>query len=125
MCIQIVRRPQSNTARRFVATPMADVGVSVVSVGELWVGSQRKNNPPTEADKLKRFLELVNIVPFDNACAKEFGRIAAALLDAGTPVGGLDVQIAATATVLGLTVVTRNIRHFAVVPALSIEDWEI
>jgi tRNA(fMet)-specific endonuclease VapC len=124
-CIGIIRYPKSNTSLRFLSTPIEDVGVSVVSVGELWVGPYRKNNPASEADKVRRFLLLANIFPFDEACAVEFGKVAASLLDAGTPVGAVDVQIAATAIRHGLIVVTRNLRHFSVIPGLQSEDWEV
>jgi predicted nucleic acid-binding protein len=34
-----------------------------------------------------------------------------------------DALLAATATVHGLVLVTRNIRHFQNVPGLSVENW--
>jgi len=38
-------------------------------------------------------------------------------------IGLLDVQIAATAKVHHLTVVTNNTREFSRVPGLRVEDW--
>ena len=42
----------------------------------------------------------------------------------GTPIGPYDLQIAAIALVLGLTLVTHNVREFSRVPGLLIEDWQ-
>jgi tRNA(fMet)-specific endonuclease VapC len=123
-CIDIIRHPKSKLALRFLSTPIQDIGVSVVSVAELWVGPFRKNRSAGEGAKVRRFLLLVNIVPVDETCAAEFGKIAASLLDAGTPIGTLDIQIAATAINHGLCVVTRNLRHFSIIPGLQFEDWE-
>jgi tRNA(fMet)-specific endonuclease VapC len=35
-----------------------------------------------------------------------------------------DLQIAATAAVHDLTLVTHNLREFARIPSLKLEDWE-
>ncbi len=73
--------------------------------------------------KVQNFLSRVAIIPFDDACAAEFGRLAAHVLDGGNTVGGLDVQIAATATQHGMVVVTRNARDFGKIPGLQMENW--
>jgi len=124
-CIEIIRRPRSATAVRFKLTSHADMGISIVAVGELWVGPHRKGNPATELHKVSHFLSLMNVVPFDDACALEFGKVAAELLDAGTPVDGIDMQIAATARRRGLIVVTHNLRHFSPIKGLQLEDWKL
>ena len=121
--VDIMCRPRGAAAERFLATSPSDLAFSIVAKAELLVGPQRKKSLPVELPKVERFLNRVTVLPFDDACAAEFGRIAAALLDAGTPVGGIDVQIAATATRHGLIVVTRNARDFGKVPGLLVENW--
>jgi tRNA(fMet)-specific endonuclease VapC len=37
----------------------------------------------------------------------------------------VDLMLAATALVRGLTIVTHNTRHFAKVPGLNLEDWTV
>jgi tRNA(fMet)-specific endonuclease VapC len=121
--VDIMRRPHGAAADRFLATAPSDMVISIVVKAELLVGPNRQKSLPIELPKVERFLSRVTILPFDDACAVEFGRIAAILLDAGTPVGGIDVQIAATARCHGLIVVTRNSRDFGKVPGLIIENW--
>ncbi|MES1208465.1 MAG: VapC toxin family PIN domain ribonuclease, partial [Pseudomonadota bacterium] len=53
----------------------------------------------------------------------EFGRIGSILAERGTPIGDFDVLIAAHAVALRCTLVTNNVRHFARVPGLSVENW--
>jgi tRNA(fMet)-specific endonuclease VapC len=65
----------------------------------------------------------VTTLPFDDECAQVFGRIAAALFDGGSPVDGMDVQIAATAILRGPIVVTRNARDFEKIDGVQIENW--
>ncbi len=123
MAVDIMRRPRGAAATRFLATTPSEMGLSIVAKAELLVGPQRKKSFPIELPKVERFLARVTIVPFDDACAAEFGRIAAALLDNGTPVGGIDVQIAATAISRSLIVVTRNAKDFSKISGLQLENW--
>jgi tRNA(fMet)-specific endonuclease VapC len=43
---------------------------------------------------------------------------------AGTPIGAMDLLIAAHALSEGVTLVTTNVREFTRVPGLRIENWE-
>jgi len=54
-----------------------------------------------------------------------YGRIRATLEKAGTPIGPYDMQIAAVALALDLTLVTHNTREFGRISSLKIEDWEL
>jgi tRNA(fMet)-specific endonuclease VapC len=67
------------------------------------------------------FFRSVNIVPFDLASAQKFQELRALRLRIGT----LDLRIAATALVHGLTLVTRNQTDFLRVPGLHTDDWSV
>jgi tRNA(fMet)-specific endonuclease VapC len=54
---------------------------------------------------------------------KPEARIRAVLEAAGTPIGPNDLLIAAHALSLGATLVTDNLREFARVPGLAVENW--
>lgn len=47
------------------------------------------------------------------------------LFDAGRPAPDLDLFLAATAQVYGLTLVTHNVQDYALVSGLSLADWLI
>lgn len=57
---------------------------------------------------------------YDTTVAREYGRCRADLEQKGTPVAEADLQIAATALVHGLELVTGNIRQLEKVPGLRI-----
>jgi tRNA(fMet)-specific endonuclease VapC len=65
----------------------------------------------------------VDVVPFDEAAADRFGRVAVALARKGEPIGTFDTLIAAHALALGVTLVTNNTRHFRRVPGLRVASW--
>ena len=91
-----------------------DLHISVVTVGEIERGitQQQRNNPPFARD-LAVWLDRVlgwygdRILPVDAATARRWGQLSAALGN-----DSADLLIAATALEHGLTVVTRNVRHF-------------
>jgi len=64
----------------------------------------------------------VAVLPLDVAVAETYGRLAAQLADAGTPLSDADLQIGATALCHDLELVTGNIRHFERVPDLRINS---
>ncbi len=52
-----------------------------------------------------------------------YGPLRAYLQKKGSPIGPLDMLIAAHALSLDVTLVTSNVREFARVPGLRIADW--
>ncbi len=106
-----VRAFFENTSRGGV-----DLYLSVVTIGELRQGLERirHRGDKEQADLLDRWLRQVSkayseaILPFDEETAHVWGR-----LRVPNPENPLDKQIAATALIHDLTVVTRNTQHFA------------
>ena len=92
----------------------ADLYLSVVTVGEIEGGiAQQQQRNPSFAQELALWLDRVlswygdRILPVDSDTARRWGQLSAALGHYGA-----DLLIAATALEHGLTVVTRNVRHF-------------
>ena len=72
---------------------------------------------------LLRFLIPLSILPFGAAAASEYGEIRSYLQDRGTPIGPLDMLIAAHARSEDMILVTNNVREFERVPDLAVENW--
>ena len=114
--LSALRRRERNpaTARWVEAQRTADLYLSVVTVGEIERGiTQQQRNDPSFAQELAYWLDRVlawygdRILPVDSATARRWGRLSATIGHEGA-----DLIIAATALEHGLTVVTRNVRHF-------------
>ena len=109
------RRERHPEAVRWVETQRtADLYISVVTVGEIERGiTQQKPRDPSFAGELALWLDRVlawysdRILIVDAATARRWGQLSATLGH-----DGADLLIAATALEHGLTVVTRNVRHF-------------
>lgn len=100
-----------------------DLCVSVITLAELEYGVFNSSNPERNQLALTLFLANIEVVPFDDDAAVEYGRIRADLRRKGTPIGANDLMIAAHAKSLGVTLVTNNTREFGRVEGLMLEDW--
>ena len=94
------------------------VGLSVISLAELYDGLAGSKNPDAEA--LHLFLEAVDVVPLDDAACQVFGEERARLREAGNLIGDMDILIGATAISNNLTLLTNNTRHFERMQGLNI-----
>ena len=56
-------------------------------------------------------------------CTTGYGEIRSYLQDRGTPIGPLDMMIAAHARSEDMILVTNNVREFERVPDLVVENW--
>jgi tRNA(fMet)-specific endonuclease VapC len=63
-------------------------------------------------------------LPFDDDAADEYGKLRAHLASSGQMIGPNDLMIASIALARGLILVTHNVREFARVPGLVVEDWQ-
>ena len=116
-CIQVLR---NKTGLGKLPDP-ANTGISVIVAAELWTGVKKgRSTHPHQAGRLEVFLSLFWIADFNLDAALHYADIRAELEAAGTPIGPLDLLIAAQARSLGATLVTGNTREFKRVKGLKI-----
>lgn len=120
-CISVLR----NQAGLGKLPDPALTGIPVIVAAELWTGV-KKNLPthPQQAARLEAFLGFFTLVEFTLDAALHYADIRAALEGAGTPIGPLDLLIAAQARSLGATLVTANAGEFKRVKGLKFLVWK-
>jgi tRNA(fMet)-specific endonuclease VapC len=125
ICIRIIngRSPLARTRLRSV--PTGAVVVCSIVRAELFYGAAKSQTPDRTRQKQDQFLQPFATLPFDDRAADTYGTLRAELEQSGTPIGPLDMQIAAIARAYQLVLVTHNTREFARIPQLQLEDWEI
>ena len=64
------------------------------------------------------------LLPFDEACARQYGPVLAEARAAGRPIQTADALIAATARTHGMRIATRNVDDFAGVGVEIIDPWQ-
>jgi len=101
-----------------------DLAITLITYAEIRYGINKSKERRKERDKkLSAITSTVEVLPMDIGAADHYADIRVALEQRGVPISERDLQIAATARSLGLTVVTHNTREFYRVPGLQVEDW--
>lgn len=97
------------------------LGLSVVSLAELWEGIIYSRDPADGAQRLTKFLTGVEILPLNETICKKFGELRGGQRKAGRPIADFDLLIAATALEQDLTLLSNNRKHFEHIPGLQLE----
>lgn len=118
--VDILRR-RHGVAQRLAQLSPEDVGVSAMTVAELLYGALCSNDAARSEREVRRFLDVVRIVPFGRAAAAAHSQIRHRLRR--QTIGPNDLVIAATAMTAKATVVTANVREFVRVEGLAVENW--
>jgi tRNA(fMet)-specific endonuclease VapC len=123
ICIYIIKQKPAAVLGRFGEYQAGDIGISSITLSELRYGVAKSNHREKNAKALDEFIIPLDVVPFDESAALAYGEIRAFLEKTGTPIGSMDMLIAAHAISLGVTLVTNNVREFNRIPNLSIINW--
>jgi len=123
ICIYLIKKNPPQVLQQFRSHSVGDIGVSSITVAELQYGVQKSQYTEQNQRALEQFLVPLVVASFDEQAAVEYGKIRAALEAQGTPIGALDMLIAAHALSLGATLVTNNVREFSRVPGLQLVNW--
>ncbi|MFM7313579.1 MAG: type II toxin-antitoxin system VapC family toxin [Cyanobium sp.] len=127
MVLSELRRRQRDpgVAAWIASQRQEDCFLSVVSIGEIERGiARRRSADPAFARQLADWLDQLlrlhgdRLLPVDLGTARRWGQLSAQLGH-----DGADLLIAATALKHGLTVVTRNLRHFVPTGVATFNPW--
>ena len=93
---------------------VGSIGMSAIVFAELILGANQ--GKPPRVDLLAFMMEEMPLIPFDELAARAYGNIPFKR-------GSFDRLLAAHALSLGLKIITTNVRDFADIPELKVEDW--
>jgi tRNA(fMet)-specific endonuclease VapC len=117
------RDPPLHLIRRLARTPPTEQCTTAITLGELVYGVQRRGSPAL-AERVRELITSAGLIlPFDENAAWRYGQLRADLESVGRSVAEPDLRIAAIALARDATLVTGNVRHFAPIPELRIENW--
>ncbi len=121
-------RPNKGVVDWLQASLEDELHLSVLSLGEIKKGIERlptgkKRDRLVRAYALLRSRFSTRILAVTDVTAERWGELSASAASAGRPLHVVDGLIAATALVLGLTVVTRNVADFAATQVPLENPW--
>ena len=108
---------------RLAATAPSDQCTTSITLGELVYGAGKAGSAKL-ADRVRELVtDALPVVPFDARAAQVYGSLRASLESGGKRLAEPDLRIASIALARDLTLVTGNVRHFARIQGLRVEDW--
>lgn len=121
--IYLIRQKPPDVLERFKQTDISTISISSITLSELFYGVSKSSKPEQNFMALTQFVAPLEILPFGGEAAQYYGELRAHLEKQGTPIGSLDMLIAAHALSIAGSLVTNNEKEFNRVPHLKIENW--
>ena len=123
ICSYILKNHPPSVKAHFDEVGSDSLAVSTVVLAELYYGAARHPKSITIRREIDDFAARLTVIPWDEAAVDHYGAIRAALEKQGTPVGAMDMMIAAHARSRKATLVSNNAKYFENIPALLIANW--
>jgi len=123
ICIYIIKKKPEKVLNRFSKLKPGDVGVSTITVAELYYGVAKSSKPNQNTIALQEFLQPLIILDFTSEDSIAYGRIRSELEAEGKLIGAMDLLIASIAFSRALILVTNNEKEFNRVKNLIVENW--
>lgn len=123
ICIYIIKRRPAEIIEKFKTFNISELCISSITAAELHYGVNKSQRVEQNRDALAMFLSPLEILPFDDAAAYEYGVIRAELEKNGNTIGSMDLLIAAHAKAMNATIITNNEREFSRVSGIKVENW--
>ena len=123
ICIYLIKEKSDKLIAQLKRAMRQGVAVSSITLCELEFGVRNSLHIQRNTMNLMRFLLPFEILAFDEAAAREYGRIRADLQYAGKIIGNMDMLIGAHARSCGVRLVTNNESEFGRIEGLPVENW--
>jgi tRNA(fMet)-specific endonuclease VapC len=123
ICIYIIKRKPAGVIKRLMKSQISQIGISSITLSELEYGVEKSSKQAQNQVALAQFVAPLEILSYGDEAALQYGRLRAFLEKQGTPIGSLDMLIAAHALSINSILVTNNEKEFGRVPNLKIDNW--
>jgi tRNA(fMet)-specific endonuclease VapC len=123
ICIYLIKRKPAAVIDRLRQSRISQIGISAITLSELEYGAAKSSQPGRNQIALAQLLAPMEILAYSDEAAQQYGPLRAFLEKQGTPIGSLDMLIAAHVLSIGCILVTNNEKEFSRVPNLKIDNW--
>ena len=101
-----------------------EICISAVTYAEIFYGLIKKGSSQL-FDEVISVVDKMSIIAFDDSQSEFYGKIRVGLEKSGTPLGDMDMLIAAAAMSKDAVLITHNKKHFSKIKGLKTEDWNV
>ena len=123
ICSYILKNHPVEVKQKFNEVGAGNICISSIVLAELYYSAARHPKGIVIRREIDDFVSRLPVIPWDGVAADHYGAIRASLEKTGTPVGGMDMLIAAHARSCGATLVTNNQREFERIKGLELVNW--
>ena len=120
--VSFLVRKNPSTVRNLIRHEGDEICISAISYAELRFGLEKKGSERL-FNEVSVIMGKISIISFDDSQSELYGKIRLELEKTGAVIGDMDMLIAAAALFSGAILVSHNIRHFAKIKGLKVEDW--
>ena len=99
-----------------------EICISAITNAELFYGLEKKGSERL-FNEVRSIVGKCSIMDFNETQSELYGKIRMELEKAGSPLGDMDILIAAAALSTGAILVSHNIKHFSKIKSIKVEDW--
>ena len=122
ICIYAINNRSDTVVERLKREGRPNLTTSTIVAAELAFGVEKSSRNETK-QQLLLFLSGLQLLSWSESAIWHYARQRRLLKEAGTPIGEMDLLIAAQALGDDLTLVTNNTREFERVQGLKLENW--
>ena len=115
-------RNHSPIIRNLIEHEEDEICISTITYAELSYGLEKKGSDRL-FNEVHSILEKLSIIDFDDSQSELYGKIRVGLERSGTPLGDMDMLIAAAALSTGAILVSHNKKYFSKIKGIKVEDW--
>ena len=123
ICSYILRKHPVGLKAHFDRTGKGNTSVSSIVLAELYFGAARHPKAVDIRSGIDDFVRRLWVIPWDRAAAGHYGEIHSHLERMGTPMGMMEMLIAAHARSLDAILVTDGFLPYELIPGLTVENW--
>jgi len=123
ICIHLIKFRPSSILKRLSSVSIDEVAISSIVYAELCYGVAFSQKKKENEAALEDFLRYAKVLDWPKEAGSIYGMIRANLRIKGTPIGSMDLLIAAHTLFLDSVLVTDNVKEFERIAGMKVENW--
>jgi tRNA(fMet)-specific endonuclease VapC len=120
--VSLIVKKRSPVIRNLLRHEEDEICISAITYAELSYGLEKKQSDRLFSE-VRTILGKLSIIDFNDSQSELYGKIRVELEKSGTPLGDMDMLIAAAALSAGAILVTHNKKHLSKIRGIKTEDW--
>ena len=120
--VSFIVKKNSSVIRNLIKHEDDEICISAITYAELFYGLEKRGSERLFSE-ISSVIGKLSIIAFDDSQSELYGKIRFKLEQSGTPLGDMDILIAAAAMQTGAVLVSHNKNHFSRIKGIKIEDW--